>query len=124
MPQRRSVSISQKLPLLRSSGGAKVVTSCSTRSSIPVLIASLLPSAAEHPVYGVGDLVPTTKRMAEISLRLVGRVRAGVGYGSRQRVSTNSGDINLVTPFLNLVMQVVRNLDRIAGQFGTSSGCA
>jgi hypothetical protein len=39
MPQRRSVSISQKLPLVRSIGaGSNGVSSCAMRSIISVLI--------------------------------------------------------------------------------------
>src|SRR5438093_844033 len=62
-------------------------------------------SAAEHPVDRLGLLVPLAERVGPGS----------VGDSGGQRFGTDPSDVNLMPPLLELVVQVVRDLDRISG---------
>src|ERR1700682_4990842 len=61
-------------------------------------------SSAEHPVDVIGDVMPEP-----------GRPGCALGDCGSQRLRTDPGDVDLVPPLLDLVVQRVGNLDRVTG---------
>src|SRR5205807_3617418 len=60
-------------------------------------------SATEHLVDGLGGVGPGIRH------------RMAIGDGRGQRLGDDAGDIDLVPPLLDLMMQPIWNLDRVTG---------